>query len=125
MDVKKVISELQNKYPGKTIVVNTPDNPTEVICEIDPTSEHPDYSVAIAVIDESVEHFHRTTTEIYEILKGTLKIVKDGNVHIMREGESFVIRPGEKHKAEGHETWFKVTSEPGWSDKDHYVVKTK
>lgn len=122
MDVQRIKADLEQKYPGKTIVVNDEVNPTEILCEIEPASDHPDYSVAISVIDETVEHFHRETTEIYEVLSGELKITKEGKEYTMKPGESFVIHPGEKHMASGHETWIKVTSEPGWKPEDHHFV---
>ena len=119
MNVSSIVEELKQKYPGKNIVLNPPVEPSEIICEIEPASENPERSVAIAVIDETVEHYHRNTKEIYEVLKGKLKVVKDGAEYELHEGESMVIEPGEKHSAEGHETWIKVTSYPGWSIKDH------
>lgn len=123
MDVVKTTEELRKTYPGKNIILNDPDNPTEILCEIEPAQEHPDYSVAIAVIDESIEHVHRETTEIYEIIRGELTITKDEKEYTLKEGESFVIHPHEKHKAEGHGTWIKVRSEPGWKPDDHILVK--
>lgn len=122
MDVKKVTQELREKYPGKKIVMNKPDNPTEIICEIEPPGAKANQSVAVAVIDETIEHYHRETMETYEVLKGELKINKDGVETVLREGETIVIHPGERHKAEGHGTWIKVTSTPPWSDADHFVV---
>jgi len=44
MNVKKIIKELQKKYPNKTIILDPPENPTEIICEIEPTTDHPDRS---------------------------------------------------------------------------------
>lgn len=63
MNVKKVIGELQRKYPGKPILKNIEQNPTEILCEIEPTENHPDYSVTIAVIDKSILHYHKKITE--------------------------------------------------------------
>ena len=125
MNVSSIVEELKRKYPGKNIVLNPPDDPSEIICEIEPASKNPERSVAIAVIDETVEHYHRNTKEIYEVLKGKLKVVKDGEEYELQEGKSVVIEPGEKHSAEGHETWIKVTSYPGWSIKDHISSNQK
>ena len=45
MNTARVIEKLQQQYPGKTIVKNNENNPTEIICEIEPTKKHPDYSI--------------------------------------------------------------------------------
>lgn len=47
MNTQKIIQELQEKYPGKEIVLDSEDNPTEIICEIEPTSEHPERSTTM------------------------------------------------------------------------------
>lgn len=124
MDVAKITAELKQKYPGKKILVNSDDNPTEIVCEIEPATDENKSSVQIAVVDETIEHYHRETTEIYEVLSGHLKIIKDGKEYMMKPGESFVVHPGEKHKVEGHETWIKVTSEPSWNDKEHIAINS-
>ena len=63
MDSKKVIDELKRKYPGKKIIKNGEDNPSEILCEVDPSTNHPEYSLAVAVIDKSLPHSHKKTTE--------------------------------------------------------------
>ena len=120
MDIKKVIGELEKKYPGKRIVVNDKKNPTEVVCETDPSSKHPEKSTAIAVIDNVIEHYHRKSTEVYTVLKGELKIIKNGKQQILKKGGFIEIKPGEKHSAEGKETWIEVKSKPGWNPDDHF-----
>ncbi len=123
MNVEEIISELKTLYPGKKIVVNTPENPTEIVCEVESAFIHPEKSINVVVIDESVEHYHRNTQEEYEVMRGNLIVVKDGARHALKEGESIVILPNEHHRAEGHGTWIKVTSTPGWVDNDHYLVE--
>lgn len=59
MDVKRVIEQLKKEYPSKKIIKNIENNPTEIICEIDPTEKHRIYSIAIAVIDQSIPHYHK------------------------------------------------------------------
>lgn len=63
MDIKNIIQKFEKCYPGKKIVKNDEEQPTEIICETEPTLEHPEYSVAIAVIDRSQEHYYKETTE--------------------------------------------------------------
>ena len=122
MDVQQIKADLEQKYPGKKIVVNDPENPTEIICEIEPASPEKNTSVQIAVIDESVKHVHQNTTELYEVIHGDLTITKDGKEYVMKVGESFAVHPNEEHSIEGHETWIKITSIPAWNDKAHTPV---
>ncbi|PIY69093.1 hypothetical protein COY90_02490 [Candidatus Roizmanbacteria bacterium CG_4_10_14_0_8_um_filter_39_9] len=125
MRINEVIDELKKTYPGKKILLNSKDNLTEILCEIEPASLHPDYSVAVAVIDESVPHYHTNTTETYEVLRGALDLtIGDTTIHL-KQGGTCTIQPEELHKATGSETWVKVTSKPGWIPQDHRKVKEK
>ncbi|MDP2638389.1 MAG: hypothetical protein Q8P26_04990 [Candidatus Levybacteria bacterium] len=87
MDIEKIKDELRNKYPNKKILLN----PGEIICEIEPTSKHPKYSKAIAVVDQSIPHFHIKATEEYTVLKGTLILTVDGKDIHFPEGQSYII----------------------------------
>lgn len=122
MNARKVINELVKKYPGKKIIKNKDRNLTEIICEIDPATEHPEKSIAIAVIDKTDTHYHKETTEVYEVMKGELIIHKDNEEYKLREGDRLTIKPGETHCAIGNETWVKVYSEPGWTPGDHILI---
>lgn len=123
MNVKKVIAELQQKYPGKKIICLPENNPSEIICEIDPPSNHPDYSVAISVIDKTVAHYHRKTTENYEIISGVLTLTVDGQKHRMKTGGVLTIKLGQIHSAVGNQTWIKCTAHPAWIPEDHILVR--
>ena len=122
MDAEKVIRELSQRYPGKKIIKNEEESPTEILCEIDPTSDHPGRDVAIAVIDRSKPHYHKKTREIYEVTKGSLIVNKNGIDFHLKEGEKLVIEPGEVHFAVGDETWITTYSEPGWTMEDHILI---
>ena len=121
MDVQKVVEELKKQYPGKNIILNPPGNPTEIVCEIEPGSINPDRSVAIAVLDKNIKHYHRIAKETYEVLKGNLEISKEGKTYYLGPGEKIEISPGEYHIAKGKETWVKVTSEPAWVQEDNFI----
>lgn len=116
MKKAQVIKKLEEKYPGKNIVLNNQENPTEIIAEIDPEN-----GKAIVVIDKSIAHFHKHTHERYLILKGELDIFINGKSHHLRKGDIFDIKPGEVHYAVGDETWIEETSNPPWSPKDHIL----
>lgn len=123
MNTNKVIAELEKKYPGKTIIKNDEKNPTEILCEIEPTGDHSDYSIAIAVIDKSIPHYHQHTTETYRILEGSLNLYLNEEKKHLKKGESYTIKPGIQHYAEGKETWIEATSHPGWTLNDHIVLE--
>jgi quercetin dioxygenase-like cupin family protein len=123
MKIKAVLNELSVKYPGRTIIKNGEENPTEILCEIEPTCEHPDHSLAISVIDKSVPHVHKRLTEVYKVIKGKLKFNVDGKVIELTEGEAYTIKPGQIHWAEGNETWIECHSKPGWTPEDHILAK--
>ena len=58
MNVKRIVSELKKKYPGKKILQNG-DPVSEILCEVESTNKHKEYSLAVAVIDRSLPHFHK------------------------------------------------------------------
>jgi mannose-6-phosphate isomerase-like protein (cupin superfamily) len=119
MNVKKITHILFKKYPGKFILKNNEINPTEIVCEIEPTQNHPDYSIVIAVINKSIPHYHIKTIEEYEVLKGTLTLFVGSEKIILHVGEKYTIPLNVFHYAEGNETWVKTTSRPGWTKDDH------
>lgn len=131
MKTSQIVSQLQAKYPGKPIFIDghiidssPEEKASEIICELEPTSDHPDYSVAIAVIDRSIPHHHKQTEEIYEVLTGQLKLHLNDKVITLNLGDTHTIKPGTHHFAEGNETWIKATSHPGWTPEDHHLIIT-
>lgn len=123
MNTDKILKKLKRKYPGKNIIFNPRDNPTEIVCEIDPTSEHPEKSLAMAVVGKSLPHYHKKTTEIYEVIKGKLTVYKNGKKFLLKEKDKMTIELNVTHYVEGDETWFLTYSKPGWTLKDHILKK--
>jgi mannose-6-phosphate isomerase-like protein (cupin superfamily) len=123
MKTNKIIKELKAKYPGKKILLNPEDNPTEIIVEIEPTAEHPERSLALAVVGESKPHYHKVTTEIYEVVKGELTVTVDGKKHALKPGDKLTIKPNTVHSAQGGEAWFLTYSNPGWTFADHILAE--
>lgn len=123
MIASDITDALTRKYPSAAILKNDERNPTEIVCETDPASAHPQYSVAVAVIDRSLPHVHKVTTETYEVLKGRLTLVLNGKVILLETGDSAVVTPDTVHWAEGNSTWVSVRSEPGWTAADHIPVR--
>ena len=125
MNTQKIIKELHAQYPGKQVILDPTDNPTEIICEIKPSSDHPEKSVALAIVGKSKPHYHKKTTEIYEAQKGILTVYVNGKRHVLNEGEKITIEKNTIHYVEGDEAWFLTYSEPGWTFEDHIVVEKK
>jgi mannose-6-phosphate isomerase-like protein (cupin superfamily) len=123
MNAQKVVEELTKKYPGKNIILNPQDVPTEIVCELEPASFNPEKSVAIAVLDNNIKHYHRMAKETYEVIKGTLELTKDGKTYFLSPGEKLIIEPEHYHMAKGNETWVKVTSEPAWTPEDQVPIE--
>lgn len=121
MNHVKVITELEHNYPGKKIIKLPEGNPTEILCEIESTKDHPHYSVAISVIDRSVPHYHKQMSEVYEVLSGSLSVFIGGVEHKLNEGDTLTIPPNSTHYAIGNETWIKCTAHPGWTVDDHIM----
>lgn len=119
MNIPGVIEELKKKYPGKRILLNNRLNCTEILCEIEPTADHPAYSEVVSIIDKTDLHHHTSTKEVYKVVKGVLSLVIDGRQFVLNEGQSLTIEPGQTHQATGDETWVKVNSKPGWKKSDH------
>ncbi len=122
MNRTKIIEDLKKEYPGKKIILDPPNNPSEIICEINPTADHPEKSIALAVVGKSKPHYHKKSTEVYEAVKGTLIVYKEGKKYILKKGEKLTIEPRIVHHAEGDETWFLTYSEPGWTYEDHILI---
>ena len=125
MNATNVIQKLKKDYPGKTIIENKNESgiTTEIICEIEPTKEHPEYSLAIAIIDSATLHYHKRITEIYKVIKGTLTVFKKNKEITLKKGEDLVIKPGEIHSNKGKETWIECYSEPGWMIEDYINIE--
>lgn len=121
MNKQKIISQLENKYPGKSIYSIPDESPTEMLCEVDPSSDHPEYSNAVAIIDKSKPHIHQKTTETYKVIKGKLTLHIGDQSKELNIGDTHTIEPGNIHWAEGNETWVECYSKPGWTLEDHIL----
>lgn len=119
MNTKKIINQLKKKYRGGKIIINTPEFPLEIVCELDPISN----THSIAVIDFAMPHYHKINTEIYEVIKGELIVYCNGKTVLLKESERIKIPPFSIHQAVGKETWIHVYANPGWTLEDHILVK--
>lgn len=123
--VKKIVAELEERFPGKNIICITPEESGEVkeiICELR-VSEDKSSSEAIAVIEESKPHLHRLTKEIYTVERGKLILNINGSACILEKGNCFTIVQGQVHFGlKGREDcpWVRVKSQPPWRSNDYY-----
>ena len=122
MNVKRVLYALNGMCPNKKILILPEAKPSEILCEVEPTEDHPHYSVAVAIIDRSASHVHKKTTETYEVIRGVLKLNVNGKETILKEKDKLTVFPNEIHFAKGQETWVKVTSFPGRTQEDDILV---
>lgn len=118
MDLVTIKAELRAEFPDKEIL-HAAHDPQEVIVEIEADAQH---SIAIAIIDQTPKHFHRETTEVYQVEQGTLCLIVDETEHVLHEGDSFTIQPGQVHISHGNATRVRVTCTPPWSPNDHILV---
>lgn len=122
MNQIQIIKELNYKYPDKAIFKNDENNPTEILCEVKPVSQHPEYSLAISVIDKSTPHQHHKTIETYKVIKRKLTLHVGDEVIVLNEGDTYEIPINTIHWAEGDETWVECESHPGWTPEDHILA---
>lgn len=122
MRVEAIKEEMQEKFPGVNIKETTviDGQVTEFVGEFDRKLIGSVRDVAIVVADRSSEHQHKIITEEYEVIKGALKVYKNGQPKDLKAGETIVIEPGTWHWVEGDETWFYCYSVPDWFPGDYY-----
>ena len=123
MNAQNIIDSFKKTFPGKRIVCIPEHNPSEIICEIDPSSLHPSYSKAFAAIKRSRPHYHKIARETYKVKEGVLKLHIDSDTLTLMPGESHTVLPLQVHFAEGDFTIVDVYSEYGWTPEDHYLVE--
>jgi mannose-6-phosphate isomerase-like protein (cupin superfamily) len=120
MDAAAIVERLVREFPQGTVKMIPPQDPLEIVLELPGT---PEEGRAIAVIDRSVPHVHRRTTERYDIQEGTLQLHLDGTLLTIGPGESVTILPGQVHWAVGQATRLLVTSWPPWTRDDHIICE--
>lgn len=126
MDKERVTRELQARYPDKDIFLLPLEDPKEIICEVEPSKDHPDFSKAVAVIERSEPHVHHKSWERYEVMEGKVVLYMGHQRRVLHKSQSVVIWPGTNHWAESvnsEEAWVMVDSSPGWTTEDHILTR--
>lgn len=124
MDEKKLAAAIKDfsfHYPDKSVLPNA--GHTEIICEVEPAVDHPEFSVAVVELERSDAHHHLKTTETYMVMRGLIRLHIGSRTVQLTRGNEFTIEPGQIHWAEaipeGALARVKVASKPGWTPEDH------
>jgi mannose-6-phosphate isomerase-like protein (cupin superfamily) len=126
--VEDIVADLSKRWGAKKAICIPRDDPQEIV---GPTSLRTDlnHSTAIAYIRKSLPHFHKQTTEIYQLMEGSLCVYVDGKRYTLFGHEELVIAPGKVHHAElirgsRLDEWciVKVLASPPWSAEDHHLA---
>lgn len=121
----RILTQLRAKYPGK----NTYDldgGGKHFVCELEPTSDHPEYDRAVEVMISTKPHKHLETVQHYTILSGTLRLHLGDEVVLLNPGDKYTVQPREVHWAESEdECLVEIYSEPGWTKEDHIPAVLK
>src|SRR3989344_6143213 len=119
---KRITEQLRERYPEKNSF-DLDGRGFHFVCEVEPTSEHPEYDRAIEVIIDSKPHKHLKMTQQYTILSGTLELHIEDKAVKLKAGDKYTIEPGPVHWAKSNdECWLEIYSTPGWTKEDHVVV---
>lgn len=124
MSLDEVLKYFAEKYPNAQLSKLPENNPTEILCEVDPTAGHPGYSIAVAAISSSAAHFHKVAQEDYEVIRGTLLMQIGDDIKTVYEREKVTIPAGQVHFASSVDGFalVSVVSRPGWTPQDHFLV---
>jgi len=119
---RRILQVLREKYPGKE-AFDLDGRGLHFVCEVEPTTDHPEYDRAVEVIIQSRPHKHLKTTQEYTILSGTLELYVEDEVVALKLGDKYTIEPDTIHWAKSSdECWLEIYSTPGWTKEDHIVV---
>ena len=102
MDIEQILNRIMIEYPNKNIVFSpNNENPTEIIVELEPTKDHPEHSLALAVVGRSEPHFHKKTTEILLMT----------SAYLAANSTRFFLCNGKRITKNGHSKYPKVQKE--------------
>jgi len=119
---KRIIHQLKDKYPGKA-AFDLDGRGMHFVCEVEPTSEHPEYDRAIEVLISSLPHKHLKMTQYYTILSGTLEFHIGEKTVLLHAGDKYTVRRGEVHWGKSdNECWLEIYSKPGWTKEDQVSI---
>ena len=116
---------LHVEFPDKNIVcLPDDDDPQEVIVELE-RAEDDSYSVAIALIQESLPHRNPGLVEAYLVEEGQLVIYIDEDMEILEQGGGLTFDADHVHWAialSSEPARVRVTSRPAWKPEHNVLV---
>lgn len=119
---KSIIEQLKDKYPNCKSFDMYGDG-KHLVCELEPTKDHPEYDRAIEVIFKSKPHKHLKMNQQYTIISGKLRLHLDDRIIELAQGDVYNVLPNIVHWAESEEgCWAELYSQPGWTKEDHIQI---
>ena len=82
--------------------------------------------VHVTIKDSTKKHYHKKLTEIYYVLKGSIKVDVDNKIENLKEGQMIMIFPNTNHKAwktSKEDAKLLVACCPPWSEEDEILVE--
>lgn len=124
MTLQEALNYFERRHPGASLIEIPEHSTSEVMCMIDPTEQHPNYSMAISAVSASQPHKHARSTVEYEVVEGAVLVDIEGRITTLYPREKITIQPGQVHSVSGIEDYslIKIVCQPGWQRDDHIFV---
>src|SRR3989344_6753983 len=77
--------------------------------------------VHVTITNQTKKHYHKTLTEVYYVLKGSIEVELDGKKEHLVEGQMVMIHPKTHHKAwktSEENAEILVVCNPPWQEED-------
>ncbi|SHH65050.1 Cupin domain protein [Chryseobacterium oranimense] len=103
-----------NDFSGLTKIIQSADENKESIIEFN-----------ILPGEKTPWHYHTLFSETFEVLKGTLEVGRNNQIHQLRKNDLIIIEPNEKHyfhNTSNDECLIKVTVSPGNKNFEHSIL---
>ncbi len=105
-------------------------SPQEITCgimrELTNSKDFKDMSIIhVRITGSTKKHYHKDSTEIYFVLKGSIDVKIDGKVEHLEEGEMIMIYPNTNHEAwktSEEDAEILTISSPSWAEDDEILV---
>ncbi|HLD85416.1 MAG TPA: cupin domain-containing protein [archaeon] len=106
-------------------------SPVEITCgimrKLTDAKDHKGMDVVhVTIIDSTKKHYHKTLTEIYYVLKGSIEVELDGKREHLNEGQMVMIYPNTHHKAwktSEENAEILVVCLPPWAKEDEILLE--
>lgn len=119
---ERILGKLRTMYPGAN-AFDVDGRGQHFACEVEPTSYHPEYDLAVEIIVSTLPHKHLKSSQKYTVIEGELELHVDDQIVILKPNDTYTVLPGKVHwsKSPG-ECLVEEVSRPGWTKEDHIAV---